>query len=636
MVGFLLCKEPTLLSDRDKLMALMQISEPGEQPIQQEKKFAIGIDLGTTHSLVATIKDGEVFVMPDENSNLLMPSIVHYGKNNIVVGQKAKEALIDDPDNTVISVKRLMGRGVKEIAQVAKQIPYQVSSHDGMVSIRTQQGEVSPIEVSAEILKALRKQAENVFLQTVDGVVITVPAYFDEAQRQATKDAAKLAGLNVLRLLSEPTAAAVAYGLDKQEKEGIHVVYDLGGGTFDVSILNFTKGVFEVLATGGDSALGGDDMDYVIAEWFLNEARISKALSASDLKLLIQISRQAKETLTEKKNTGITFSGKAANLTRDIFNQLINPLIKTTLIACKKVIRDSGIDLDEIVDVILVGGATRVPLVKEQIKTFFKKMPLSSIDPDQVVAIGAAQQADVLIGNRPGDEMLLLDVIPLSLGLETMGGIVERIIDRNTAIPVSKGQEFTTYQDNQTGMVIHVVQGERELVQDCRSLATFELKGIPAMKAGVARIVVIFQVDADGLLSVSAKELTTGKETQVVIKPSYGLTDEEVETMLRKSYEHAGKDVAARALSEEIVAGKQLLMQLEAAMKEDADALLSEAEISVLQEAMKNLFKTIEEKNRDAIRKAIKALDEASQSYAQRRMDTSMKKALLGKNVQDV
>ncbi len=614
-------------------MALLQISEPGQSTAPHQHRLAAGIDLGTTNSLVATVRSGEAQTLADDDGQHLLASVVRYLESGETeVGQAARDAASTDPHNTIISVKRFMGRGLDDILKDESGYEF-VSTDSAVPRIHTVAGDVSAVEVSAEILKKLNERAISALGDELTGVVITVPAYFDEAQRQATKDAATLAGLKVLRLLNEPTAAAVAYGLD-HGAEGIHVVYDLGGGTFDISVLRLNKGVFEVLSTAGDSALGGDDIDRVIAHWMAEKACLSD-YNAAMHRQLMQVAREAKEALTTLESVDLVvslFDGSIweEKLDRQTFNELIDPLISKTLAPCRRALRDAGVDADEVQDIVMVGGSTRTPRVRERVGEFFGKPVLVSIDPDKVVAIGAAIQADILAGNKPDEEMLLLDVNPLSLGIETMGGLFEKIIPRNTTIPVARAQEFTTYKDGQTAMAIHVLQGERELVEDCRSLARFELRGIPPMVAGAARIRVTYQVDADGLLEVSAKELTSGVESSIQVKPSFGLTDNEIESMLKDNFAHAEEDVAARNLREQQVEADRVIEAITAALKEDGETLLSGEERDAIQESMEKLRNARHGDDHNAIKQAIEALDRVTTDFAARRMDASINKAMSG------
>ncbi|WP_455893970.1 Fe-S protein assembly chaperone HscA [Pseudomonas palmensis] len=618
-------------------MALLQIAEPGQTPQPHQRRLAVGIDLGTTNSLVAALRSGISEPLPDAEGRVILPSAVRYHANHVDVGYSARDAASSDPLNTVLSVKRLMGRGLADVKQLGEQLPYRfVGGESHMPFIDTVQGPKSPVEVSADILKVLRQRAEATLGGELVGAVITVPAYFDDAQRQATKDAARLAGLNVLRLLNEPTAAAVAYGLD-QNAEGVVAIYDLGGGTFDISILRLTGGVFEVMATGGDSALGGDDFDHAVAGWIIEQAGLSADLDPGTQRQLLQAACAAKEALTSSDVVSVSHGTWQGELTRAGFDALIEPMVARSLKACRRAVRDSGIELDEVEAVVMVGGSTRVPRVREAVGALFGRTPLTEIDPDQVVAIGAAIQADTLAGNkRDGGELLLLDVIPLSLGLETMGGLMEKVIPRNTTIPVARAQEFTTYKDGQSAMMIHVLQGERELISDCRSLARFELRGIPAMVAGAAKIRVTFQVDADGLLSVSARELGSGVESSIQVKPSYGLTDGEITRMLKDSFEHAGYDKVARQLREHQVDAERLLEAVQGALDADGERLLDAEERLAIEQQMQDLRDLMNGTDGAAIEQQTKRLSQVTDAFAARRLDSTVKAALAGRNLNEI
>ncbi|MBT4573290.1 MAG: Fe-S protein assembly chaperone HscA [Thiotrichales bacterium] len=631
-------------------MALLQISEPGQAAAPHEHKLAVGIDLGTTNSLVATVRSGSASVLDDQVGDTMLPSVVNYSAESAPeVGRAAFEKVVTDPLNTLASIKRILGKSSAELQEITPQPPYIFSEKSGDTSpvpkILTAAGEITPIEVSAEILKSLKQRALETLVggsmldgAELDGAVITVPAYFDDAQRQATKDAAKLAGIKLLRLLNEPTAAAVAYGLDVQEDESVvHAIYDLGGGTFDISILRLTRGVFEVMATGGDAMLGGDDMDHLLAEWLAikTESRLNP--------YLLMKARRVKEELTERDSVEIELEESdslakswSGNLTRDKFNSIVEPIVKRTVRLMRRALRDAGVAQEDISEVVLVGGSTRVPLVREMVEEFFGYPPLAGIDPDQVVAIGAAIQADILVGNKKDGELLLLDVTPLTLGLEIMGGMSEGVIPRNTTIPVARAQEFTTFKDGQSAISIHVVQGERDMVVDNRSLARFELRGIPPMVAGAARVRVTFQVDADGLLSVSAREENSGVQADIEVRPSYGLNDGEIEGMLKESYQYATEDRDARQLSEQKVEAARTIEALESALAKDGSKLLNKDEMDTLRNKMQELIDIAAGDDASIIEKKIEQLNHDSEFYAARRMDQSVNSALSGQRVDDI
>ncbi|WP_099073655.1 Fe-S protein assembly chaperone HscA [Proteus alimentorum] len=616
-------------------MSLLQISEPGQTPAPHQRRLAAGIDLGTTHSLVATVRSGQAEALSDSEGRYLLPSVVQYQVDNINVGWNAKKEAEKDPANTISSIKRMVGRSLSDVTSRYPNLPYHFHENDnGLPLIKTAAGIVDPIQVSSDILKTLAERATQSLGGELDGVVVTVPAYFDDAQRQGTKEAARRAGLHVLRLLNEPTAAAIAYGLDSG-KEGTIVVYDLGGGTFDISVLRLTKGVFEVLATGGDTALGGDDFDMMLADWIRERAGFGHQKDAVLQRQLLDVASETKIALSDNDVANININGWKGEITRAEFESLIQSLVKRTLLSVRRALKDADVEIDEVLEVVMVGGSTRVPLVRQMVGDYFKREPLTSIDPDKVVAIGASIQADILVGNKPDSEMLLLDVIPLSLGLETMGGLVEKVIPRNTTIPVARAQEFTTFKDGQTAMSVHVVQGEREMVSDCRSLARFTLRGIPPMAAGGAHIRVTFQVDADGLLSVSAMEKSTGVEASVQVKPSYGLSDTEIAKMIQSSMENAQEDLQARRLAEQKVEAARVLESLTAALEEDAH-LLNEDEKTAIDKVVDTLIESVEGTDPVAIENAIKLLDKQTQDFAARRMDSSIRQALAGHSVDEI
>ena len=630
-------------------MALLQIAEPGLSTVPHEHRLAAGIDLGTTNSLIASVQSGNTTTLVDQQGRDILPSIVSYQiasekdslTSSILVGEEAKALSVSDPQNTIVSAKRLIGRSLADIRSKYPSLPYQFCGDENHPEIVTRQGNINPIQVSAEILKTLAQRAEQALGGELTGVVVTVPAHFDDAQRQSTKDAAKLAGVNVLRLLNEPTAAALAYGLDSGQ-EGVIAIYDLGGGTFDISILRLNKGVFEVLATGGDSALGGDDFDVALVDYLIEQAGLTRPLSPSLERQLMQQACLAKEQLTDQASVEVVLTLDSqsdkenvwkTSLTKETFDSLIAALVKKTLRACRRSLKDANISADEVLEVVMVGGSTRVPLVRSEVEKYFNKTPLTSIDPDKVVAIGAAIQADVLAGNKPDSDMLLLDVIPLSLGLETMGGLVEKVISRNTTIPVAKAQEFTTFKDGQTAMAVHVLQGQRELVDDCRSLARFELRGIPPMTAGAAHIRVTFKVDADGLLSVSAMEKSSGVESSIEVKPSFGLDDSKIAQMIKDSMNNAKADIDARMLKEQQVEAARVIESVQAALSADS-GLLSAQDIDNINTEIKAVAQISQGTDVGAIEAAIEKLDHSTAIFAERRMDSSINKALAGQSVE--